>query len=52
MESGKETAAVPIPQIDYDDMAKAITGVLSAAPMTAAEIKCRAGDGLRGITGG
>lgn len=43
MENRKETVAAPIPQIDYDDMAKAIAGVLSAAPMTAAEINAALG---------
>lgn len=38
MDNRKETAAAPILKIDYSDLAKAIAGVLSAAPMTAAEI--------------
>lgn len=43
MDNRKENAAAPIPQIDYDDMAKAIAGVLSAVPMTAAEINAALG---------
>lgn len=42
MDSRKETAAAPISRIDYSDLAKAIAGVLSAAPMTAAEGRKRA----------
>lgn len=38
MDNRKENAAAPTSQIDYNDIAKAIAGVLSAAPMTAAEI--------------
>lgn len=43
MDNRKETAAAPISQIDYSDLAKAIAGVLSAAPMTAAEINAALG---------
>lgn len=43
MDNRKETAAAPIPQIDYDGMAKAIAGVLISAPMTAAEINAALG---------
>ena len=43
MDNRKETAAAPISRIDYNDLAKAIAGVLSAAPMTAAEINAALG---------
>ena len=43
MDNRKEPAAAPISQIDYSDLAKAIAGVLSAAPMTAAEINAALG---------
>ena len=43
MDNRKETAAAPISQIDYSDLARAIAGVLSAAPMTAAEINAALG---------
>ena len=43
MDNRKETAAAPISQVDYSDLAKAIAGVLSAAPMTAAEINAALG---------
>ena len=43
MDNMKETAAAPISRIDYNDLAKAIAGVLSAAPMTAAEINAALG---------
>ena len=43
MDNRKETAAAPISQIDYSDLAKTIAGVLSAAPMTAAEINAALG---------
>lgn len=43
MDNRKETAAAPISQIDYSDLAKAIAGVLSADPMTAAEINAALG---------
>ena len=43
MDNRKETAAAPISKIDYSDLAKAIAGVLSAAPMTAAEINAALG---------
>ena len=43
MDNRKETAAAPISQIDYSDLAKDIAGVLSAAPMTAAEINAALG---------
>lgn len=43
MDNRKETAAAPISQIDYSDLAKAIAGVLSAVPMTAAEINAALG---------
>lgn len=43
MDNRKETAAAPISQIGYSDLAKAIAGVLSAVPMTAAEINAALG---------
>ena len=43
MDNRKETAAAPISKIDYSDLAKAIAGVLSAVPMTAAEINAALG---------
>lgn len=43
MDNRKETAAAPISKINYSDLAKAIAGVLSAAPMTAAEINAALG---------
>ena len=43
MNSRKETSTALISQIDYNDIAKAIAGVLSAAPMTAAEINAALG---------
>lgn len=43
MDNRKETAAAPISQIDYSDLAKAIAGVLISAPMTAAEINAALG---------
>lgn len=43
MDNRKETAAAPISKIDYNDLAEAIAGVLSAAPMTAAEINAALG---------
>lgn len=43
MDNRKETAAAPISQIDYNDLAKAIAGVLISAPMTAAEINAALG---------
>lgn len=43
MDNRKETAAAPISKIDYSDLAKAIAGVLSAAPMTSAEINAALG---------
>ena len=43
MDNRKETAAAPISRINYNDLAKAIAGVLSAAPMTAAEINAALG---------
>lgn len=43
MDNRKETAAAPISKIDYNGLAKAIAGVLSAAPMTAAEINAALG---------
>lgn len=43
MDNRKETAAAPISKIDYSDPAKDIAGVLSAAPMTAAEINAALG---------
>lgn len=43
MDNRKETAAAPISRINYSDLARAIAGVLSAAPMTAAEINAALG---------
>lgn len=43
MENRKETAAALVPQNGYDDMAKAIAGVLRAEFMTAAEINAALG---------
>ena len=43
MDNRKESAAAPILKIDYSDLAKAIAGVLSADPMTAAEINAALG---------
>ena len=43
MDNRKEAAAAPISQIDYCDLAKAIAGVLTSAPMTAAEINAALG---------